>query len=676
MNVAHLQRQNVYIFVEKKRKKLTLHNFCALLEDAVAATPAATSAATQDIETHVETHVETNVESKEKNKLNAGVQNYTFVGVVLTSATSSDKSATTKSNISNSNNGGSSSSGRGGGGSKGGRKNSSNNGNSKSNGGNFTKLPEPSTFVASDRFPLACAGTVVGQLYAQVTRRELLDRKRLSEQNLPSSWHAVAHFKHDQMVESVKLSKYRHMQLFQLELSLFPSRAFQSSANQARVSLQHFLAFCLSKSFRVVTAPPSSGATADDNVVVHNALNDKDLDSLNLYSFAWLCSLLQTLKFFRLAERLEGVLVQNLEHFYRKYDGAKERGAKTNNDYCFVIMFLGSLAARRLVPMRQLLQFMQMRHMIDDLRDICARNSGVLALNVAGATMSKSRAAVVQETAQTIMERIDRILNVDRQQTAQLSPTTTTVLAPATPERRESLHKVSREKRAFRLLALVDVFVAWLSRIIVATKVRQGVQCFALFDNCICSIECGQDGGGGAANNTDTDTPLHRRYTVTRVATSQNHHCGANGNSARPRVSQFSVQDLNEWLRYMVLLQLDERNVHLETSFLLCVDSAVLDFGKPPRLVFDGVGGMQYLAYFLLQSEFVRACLYQRRAEVRKTHDAMLADAKLPSCVETREPFANFVVLNEYLLAYATQRFQLRTVQGVSMQPFERTNIV
>lgn len=642
MNVARLQRQSVYLFDSNGRTRLSLENFKALC-DAVAnaAANAATNEATNNAVTNEATGNVSIANAATGNSSNSAAKvakrdEYLFFSVLLTSSSNGsgnihqagddDKPGNEKCN-----------------------KLAVKPRSKRSTESRIKpSAAEPSTFVAPQQFAKSCASTVIGQLYAQVSRREQLDRQRFSTQNLPASWHASAHFKHDQMVQCVTLRKYRDAQLHQLEVSLFPSRAFKSSPNRAQRSLQHFLAFCLASVFQQHCG---NDHKKESEQVVRNALTEQDLESLNLYSFAWLCSLLQTLRFFKLAQRLERVLVQNLEHFCHKYVDTTGKNEEKSNDYYFFVMFLGSLAARRLAPMRQLLQFMRLRNMIDDLRQMCARNSKSLT-NAAGAVAPKSRATVVQETAQAILERIDSISCAQRNNNnvaAEKQP----------PARRDSLQRVSREKQAFRLLALVDVFVAWLSGIVAKTTEKQrqqGVQCFALFDDCVCWIEC--------ANDRTNNDARHRRYCVTRVGDKHNSH-------GEPRSAQFSVQDLNEWLRYMVLLQLDERNVHRETRFLLSVDSRVADFGRPPHLTFDGVGGILFLAFFLLHSEFLRASLYQRREEIRAKHSEMLSDAALQQYVKTDEPYTNFIVLSEALLAHAVTKYQLNTVQGVSLQSYK-----
>jgi hypothetical protein len=353
-----------------------------------------------------------------------------------------------------------------------------------------------------------------------------------------------------------------------------------------------------------------------------------------------LCSIFCTLGFKEHAFVLERLLVRNLEMFY----SAAPARAPKDEEYFSLVLFLGSLATRRSTTLGQVLKFMQSKSMIADLQAHCySRDADVESLMCTPAAVSQSAGQSQRKLVQTVSRQVLDLLLAAVQSDATLSLTNTPTLVPAaTLVPAVTAVPAPAASRPRRLLALVDVFVAWLDYIAKNVALPHvEVECLVFFDAMCCKIEC-----------VTTDNTVYRRFKITR--------------EGDQRSATMSLMDCNEWLRYMVLLQIDERNVHRETKFLLYASPSSIEFGPPPNISFE-LDGIDFLTYFLLKSAFTRATLYQTRPALREMRRQM--SVALAPFVQIRGA-REYIVLSEALFETVGIRFQLPVVQGVSMAPY------
>ena len=338
---------------------------------------------------------------------------------------------------------------------------------------------------------------------------------------------------------------------------------------------------------------------------------EQNIAALRLYSFAWLCSVVRTLGLHPFCTRLEHLLQFNLKQFFKKR-GASDlcknlRNSTACKDFYYVLMFLCSIGVRRAEPMDGLLNFLQQKKCITAFRkcyDIFEQTISAQSLTISNAALQ-------------IIEALDSHFHVEK--------------------------KSVERSEAGNVLIMVEVFLSWFIKIVSKTTTTQRqklLRSIVCFDQSICEICC------------DSDT-LHRKFLVRKFE-----------NTGEQRCCRMSYSDLCEWLRYMVLLQLDQRNIHSKTEFYIYASPLLYEFGSPPNLTFKNAG-MDYLSFFLLESEFIRASLHQSRPKLRKLREQMLKDTKLEAFVYAQEPFKNFIVLCRELLAVTSAYYRLKTIQAV-----------
>lgn len=473
--------------------------------------------------------------------------------------------------------------------------------------GEPSKEPDVSVFVAqpSRAFTMSLSNIFV-QLAAQIYEQEKTAAKAILDNpalpvSLPIVFYAKAPLKYDEMLTGVALKKYSTENYYLIEILIHKSDA---KANSLKM-LQRLLTFCL-----------ATAAHAEKSM--SSFISESDVKSLNLYSFAWLCSVLKTLLFHYYAEQMETIFVQNLDHFYKICSQGK--------DYTMFVMFISSIAVRRTSPMKQVLQFVCNKQMYAHLKKFCDDFTNQLESPAAAAAADNKKFStkMFRKTATIITSLLEQHCHLTDD--SQQSLTT-------------SIH--SKHKRALKLITLVDVFIAWFEKLVKTTSAaqrRQHSRVEVHFDQLVCDIECNSD-----------DPKHYKRYCCKR--------------QCDQRVAYYSLSDLNEWLRYMVLLQLDERNIHKETFFLLYVAPQIVEFGPPPRLTFTTDGGIDLLTFFLLESEFIRASLHQARPALQEMRQGMTKSLQLNRFVSKKAFY-----LTKNLIEIAATKYKLKTIQGITLK--------
>lgn len=379
--------------------------------------------------------------------------------------------------------------------------------------------------------------------------------------------------------------------------------SFNQTSKNTLLVLQRLLAFCL------VTI--SSSETFNETT----QQLETDVGSLRLYSFAWFCSLLRTLGFYPYCTRMEHLFMHNLKRIFKAKNCKRmckvTEVSDSAKDFYYVLMFLCSIAVRRAEPIDSLLKYLYENKYISTFR----------------------RLYTLIETQQTTVA-----------QRLTLSNTALQITEALENYFKDKVSKKRIKSETSSVLIMVEVFLSWIVRIVSKTTATQRVamlRSIVCFDTLVCEIAC------------DSDT-AYRRYVVTRHENQQTRSC------------RMSYSDLCEWLRYMVLLQLDERNIHSKTEFYIYASPKLYDFGPPPHLTFEN-DGIDYLTFFLLESEFIRSSLHQKRPEIRRLREKMMHDVKLLPFINTREPFNNYVVLCRELLDVTLSFYDLKTIQAVPL---------
>jgi len=524
-----------------------------------------------------------------------------------------------------------------------------------------TNSSHASFFVTSEQLFERCRHTLFFQLYNQLVHQIKQKKEPVTKDDGTRCWVASVTFTHDQMIQSVSMLYFPKTHFYSFEVKLLPSKAFRSSARKARESLQRFLAFSLSSILHI--GDSTSVDSADTSkAATHSTLCKNDLETLNLYSLAWLCRLLKTLRLNSHAECLEELLVCNLNRFHAESTGSTDKKVPTS-DEMFLIMFLGVISAHRSEPLYKVLDFMSRHRMPDQLASFCQEQERKRAESCTQAVLSDQadrrdhRNRILHETARRINHSLQQYCrSAEQQEASNAVNTAVAVSGPivSPPERTFSRFPSTTDRaKGLQLMALADTIVHFMRDGVVRALPNDGsgvkLKCVVFFDSCRCDI----------------DIPRrHNRYRCFRVVRHSDSNVGPK------RECWFSAQDVDEWLRYMLLLQLDARNVHTATRFLLTMDDCGVDFGRPPCLTFESRDAHSLLSYFLLRSEFRSSIHFAQRAACRERREQMHNDKFMRQFVCSEREFAGFIVVTRDLLQYAVPKYQLRTVQDVYMQCF------
>lgn len=405
----------------------------------------------------------------------------------------------------------------------------------------------------------------------------------------------------DQVLNCVMLHCLNDANALIFQLSAYPS----NTSGDSLLILQKIIAVCFA---RIANA---------ERINITNQEIEQQISTLRLYSFAWLCSVIRTLQMYPFAMRLERLFQFNIKNFLKRRNAntlcRNLANTGTVKDFYYVLMFLCSIGARRADAMDGLLKFLHQKKYIAAFKQ---------CFSIFEQHPVDSRSLTTSNTALQIVEALNAYFKNDRD---------------------EKNTAVIVRTEAEVVLAMVSVFLSWLVKIVsktTATERQQMLRAIVCFDQSVCEICC------------DSDT-THRKYLVTKFESSGEQRC-----------CRMSYSDLCEWLRYMVLLQLDERNIHSKTEFYIYALPALYDFGPPPNLTFK-TDGIDYLTFFLLESEFVRASLHQTRPKLRQIRESMLKDENLQSFIQKDSPFENYIVLRKDLLNYVAERYRLKTIQAV-----------
>ena len=467
----------------------------------------------------------------------------------------------------------------------------------------FSKIKNATLFEAQPSFAFS-SSAMLTRMLEQI--KELSVDQNCAEPNST----AKSILKLDEMLNCVILHRLDEPESFICQLCVHPS----DKSHESLLVLQNLLTFCFSQS-----------AKADKLYLSLHEI-EKNIASLRLYSFAWLCSVVQTLGLHPMCERLENLLKYNVKR-YLKRKNAEDLFLSENvetKDFYYVLMFFCSICIRRAEPMQSLLNFLYKKKYIEMFRKcyhIFERQ--FLFYN----TVATSNVALkIVESLQLFFKDNDAM--------------------------GKKKIKISRSETN-DALTLVQVFVSWLNKTVSKTTAKERqefLQTVVLFDRCRCEIVC------------DSDV-LHRKFIVKKF----------DRTTVETRSCRMSFTDLCEWLRYMVLLQLDKRNVHTETKFYIYALPCLYKFGAPPSLQFQSPG-KDFLSFFLLESEFFRTSLYQKRPELREMREEMACDDRLKKFVCTKEPYNDFIILSEKLLKVAVEHYHLKTIQAVTQNSSNYSN--
>ncbi len=443
-----------------------------------------------------------------------------------------------------------------------------------------------------------CSSPMLKRMYGELGTKEAEGEKNLQAKSL---------LKLDEMLTAVTLYKLPIPKSFILQLSVHESNHNKNGL----LTLQNILAFCLKT------------ISGSQHLIVPDDEIERNIESLCLYSLAWLCSITRTLRLQPYMTRLEYLFMFNIKRFFKNHHAkrlcTRLSDSKTTKDFYYVLMFLCSIGVRRADPMDTLLKYLSKNHYIEAFRDCCK----IFEEKPIGVSQSLT----VTNAALQIREALNNYFKDDSQ------------IVSITPEKTE----------ASKVLNMVEVFLSWLIKIVSRTTAFQRSQmlrAIVCFDLVICEISCDSDNA-------------YRKFLVTKFDGNEKHRC-----------CRMSYSDLSEWLKYMVLLQLDQRNIHSKTEFYLYAAPSLYDFGVPPNLTFQ-TDGIDYLSYFLLESEFIRSSLHQTRPAIRKMREDMKVDLKLIPFINANEPFKNYIILCKELLDVVSAFYCLKTVQAVPQNGFK-----
>lgn len=357
------------------------------------------------------------------------------------------------------------------------------------------------------------------------------------------------------------------------------------------------------------------------------------LNRLTLFMFAWIVNLSATLCKRASSEKLELLLLHNLIRFDR---------ANTEKNKLYFHQFAVTIACKCTAPLQHLLGWLKSSGALQNMRSFVAHADRHAETNKDDVALCLYRDPRVEHTA--------NLLALVEQVTPSPKPPLRDGSLNRHNDHRHDGTKTNQQRlrsQATRSVVLVEAFVNFITKLcdMDARALVRGVECCVVFDETRCTI-CTVD---GKYIDNGFQTIVVRR-----------------GDD----VSRMKLDDLSEWLKHMVLLSLDKRNVHQDFVFQLkLLDHKHFDFsrvngGMHPYLSFHNATGL--LVYYLIFSEFVRASYTGKRSHVYAMRDEMLANVALGKFVQQEQ-----VTFSLPLMEHVCSKYALKYVQGLSTTCFQ-----